>query len=283
MLHPRNFTKHVGDSITVRSGVRRGTLESKYEIKFFKDRYEPYGNISREEDEYTMTIGAVKLSDAGTYQAQVVVDDSYHVPDIQRITLVVYDAPKIEWSPESAVVNEGDSSVSFSCKATGGPNLIVSWLRDGKNITERHPPHYRFETVDNVSTITIRTPSYNESGQLKCVATVKVGNTKFQENSSAAYLTVLESEFYLETVVTEHKQLQLTESGPDTQADTHAQRHEQRHSPGVSAGASQNPRQIPASGFLCAGCSSSGLRRECYGARHSGIGLYCQSGRANRH
>ena len=102
--------------------------------------------------------------------------------------------------PESVVSNEEGTSVSFTCIATGGPNLRVSWFRGGMNITRHTPSHYTInETVVNGGTkvmtmVTIHRPNYKESGEIECVATIMEEDRADQEQFRAkntAELTVL--------------------------------------------------------------------------------------------
>jgi hypothetical protein len=209
--------------VTLRSGVGEGALAAHYSAEFYKTtstEYTELTNISRGED-FSLTISSLQLSDSGTYEPSVSIttgngDIFYFLQNPPTITLTVYKSPIIEVVPTPVVDNEGVESVSFTCIASGGPSLRLLWFRGDKNLTNYAPSQYSItNTMMNGGTkmrsvVTVHTPGYNESGRFKCVATIMGGREGNNFNAEeSADLTILESEFYLKTIITEHKQVQL--------------------------------------------------------------------------
>ena len=92
--------------------------------------------------------------------------------------LILTESPIIEVAPTPVVDNEGVAEVSFTCIATGGPSLRLSWFKDDKNLTKYAPPHYNLSSTDMnggtkvVSTVTVHRPNYTDSGRFKCIACI---------------------------------------------------------------------------------------------------------------
>ena len=98
------------------------------------------------------------------------------------------------------MIDEEESShknVSLNCVVTGAPSLRISWFIGTRNLTFANPSRYSInESMESdkcVSTLTIRHPTYNDSGQYTCVSTILndiTGEKDFraQENTT---LTVL--------------------------------------------------------------------------------------------
>ncbi|CAI8057726.1 hypothetical protein GBAR_LOCUS31444 [Geodia barretti] len=220
---PEYYERHVGESVTLRSGVGEGALAAHYTASFYKttsNEITELTTVSRGED-FSLTISSLQLSDSGTYEPSVSIttmngDIFYYLRNPSTITLTVYKSPIIEVAPTPIVDNEGAESVSFTCIASGGPFLRLFWFREDKNLTNYTPSQYSItNTTMNGGTkmrsvVTVHTPGFNESGRFKCVATIMDGRDgdAFKAEESAD-LTILESDFYLKTIITEHKQVQL--------------------------------------------------------------------------
>ena len=99
------------------------------------------------------------------------------------------------------MIDEEESShknVSLSCVVTGAPSLRISWFIGTRNLTFANPSRYSInESMESDkrvrSTLTIRHPTYKDSGQYTCVSTILndiTGGKDFraQENTT---LTVL--------------------------------------------------------------------------------------------
>lgn len=90
---PTTYYTHVGESVTLLSGVGAGALASRYDAEWTKDGYIPYSNISRGDD-FSLNIYSVDHSDNGTYNSEVIVttgtEGTYLVPDGKPIDLIVY-------------------------------------------------------------------------------------------------------------------------------------------------------------------------------------------------
>ena len=112
--------------------------------------------------------------------------------------MCITESPIIEVAPSSVIDNEGAVRVSFTCVATGGPHLRLSWFREGKNITKYTPSQCSINnTVLNegtkvLSVLTIQRPNYTDSGKYKCFATIMDGRdgNKFRAQETAD-LTIL--------------------------------------------------------------------------------------------
>ena len=92
---------------------------------------------------------------------------------------------------------DSESSSSFTCVATGAPSLQVSWFRDETNLTSSNPLRYKINEKNNgtrvTSVLTINNPTYEESGDYSCIATIlndKSGDAKFRAYSNTT-LTVI--------------------------------------------------------------------------------------------
>ena len=94
---PEYYEKHVGESVTLRSGVGEGALASHYSAEFYKTTstaYTELTNVSRGED-YSLTISSLQLSDSGIYEPSVSITTEngeifYYLQNPPPITLKVY-------------------------------------------------------------------------------------------------------------------------------------------------------------------------------------------------
>ena len=94
---PEYYEKHVGESVTLRSGVGEGALAAHYSAEFYKTtstEYTELTNISRGED-FSLTISSLQLSDSGAYEPSVSIttgngDIFYFLQNPPTITLTVY-------------------------------------------------------------------------------------------------------------------------------------------------------------------------------------------------
>ena len=106
------------------------------------------------------------------------------------------ESPTIETAPQPIVVGEkdSDSRISFTCVVTGALSLRVSWFTGEKNLTNLNPSHYEFDQIKNgtrvTSVLTIKNPTYEDSGEYSCVATILDGNAEFTAYSNTT-LTVI--------------------------------------------------------------------------------------------
>ena len=101
-------------------------------------------------------------------------------------------------APTSVIENEGVAKISFTCIATGGPHLRISWFREDKNLTKFSPFHYNISNITTnegtkiMSVVTVHRPNYIESGKFKCVATIMNGRDGADFRAeSAADLTII--------------------------------------------------------------------------------------------
>ena len=87
----------------------------------------------------------------------------------------------------------------FTCIVTGAPLLKISWFNNENNLTILNPSHYKIsETTSGsgtriTSVLTIDKPTYKDSGNYSCVATIlddKTGDAKFTAYSNTT-LTVI--------------------------------------------------------------------------------------------
>ena len=222
---PEYYERHVGESVTLRSGVGEGALAAHYTASFYKttsSEITELTNVSKGED-FSLTISSLQLSDSGTYEPSVSIttmngDIFYYLRNPPTITLTVYskfslfiiiyflligvfiltEPPIIEVAPTPVVDNEGVESVSFTCIVSGGPSLRLFWFREDKNLTNYAPSQYSItNTTMNGGTkmrsvVTVHTLGYNESGRFKCVATILDGRDgdAFKAEESAD-LTIL--------------------------------------------------------------------------------------------
>ena len=91
---------------------------------------------------------------------------------------------------------DSESSSSFTCVATGAPLLQVSWFRGETNLTSTN---YEISELSNgtriMSVLTINNPTYKDSGDYSCVATIlddKTGDPEFTAYSNTTLsLTVI--------------------------------------------------------------------------------------------
>ena len=68
----------------------------------------------------------------------------------------------------------GSESVSFDCFATGGPQLQVSWFKNGyEKLRANYSSHYKIENDNSgTSRLTINDVTHLDSGVYRCVATI---------------------------------------------------------------------------------------------------------------
>ena len=89
---------------------------------------------------------------------------------------------------------DSDSRISFTCVVTGAPSLRVSWFTGEKNLTNLNPSHYEIDEIKNgnriTSVLTINDPTYEDSGDYSCIATILDGNAEFTAYSNTT-LTVI--------------------------------------------------------------------------------------------
>ena len=94
---PEYYERHVGESVTLRSGVGEGALAAHYTASFYKTtstENTELTNVSRGED-FSLTISSLQLSDSGTYEPSVSIttmngDIFYYLSNPSTITLTVY-------------------------------------------------------------------------------------------------------------------------------------------------------------------------------------------------
>jgi hypothetical protein len=201
---PEYYERHVGESVTLRSGVGEGALAAHYTASFYKttsNEIMELTTVSRGED-FSLTISSLQLSDSGTYEPSVSIttmngDIFYYLRNPSTITLTVYKSPIIEVAPTPVVDNEGVERVSFTCIATGGPSLRLSWFKDDKNLTKYAPPHYDLSSTDMnggtkvVSNVTVHRPNNTDSGRFKCIAYIMNGEAAKFRAEETADLTII--------------------------------------------------------------------------------------------
>ena len=97
---PEYYERHVGESVTLRSGVGEGALAAHYTASFYKTtstENTELTNVSRGED-FSLTISSLQLSDSGIYEPSVSIttittvngDIFYYLRNPPTITLTVY-------------------------------------------------------------------------------------------------------------------------------------------------------------------------------------------------
>ena len=92
---------------------------------------------------------------------------------------------------------DSESSSSFTCVVTGAPSLKVSWFRGLTDLSSSNPSRYEIDEIKNgtrvTSVLTINDPTYEDSGDYSCVATIlddKAGDAEFRAYSNTT-LTVI--------------------------------------------------------------------------------------------
>ena len=106
----------------------------------------------------------------------------------------------LEYPLEASVVNS--SSTIFSCKVQGYPQPTITWNHDGRDATSK-PDKYRIEQTVSTgppfiveSNLTITTLRSEDSGNVKCVATVRTNEGEMLEDQKISQLSFL-GEFVL--------------------------------------------------------------------------------------
>ena len=91
------------------------------------------------------------------------------------------------------------NSCSFTCVVTGAPSLKISWFNGENNLTRSNPSHYKISETTNgsvtrvMSVLTIDKPTYKDSGEYSCVATIlddKTGDPEFTAYSNATLAVI---------------------------------------------------------------------------------------------
>ncbi|XP_077985712.1 fibroblast growth factor receptor 2-like isoform X3 [Glandiceps talaboti] len=98
------------------------------------------------------------------------------------LTITIAVPPSITHHPSSMSPNEGTSSVTLSCQATGTPTPTFTWTKDGSDLQTNLPKY----TVTGGSLV-IHNIVRSDDGQYKCVADNGYGTAAL---SNAATLTV---------------------------------------------------------------------------------------------
>ena len=134
----------------------------------------PQGRV--ESNNSALTLFYVRRSDSADYFCEAT---NMLGKDVQKTLLVVVPLPQFTVKPPAKIVEIIGANITLNCSATGDPQPVISWKRQGSQL-----PAARSQQIDGA--LVIRDVQKEDAGNYICVAT-SAGVSKAE---SGAYLEI---------------------------------------------------------------------------------------------
>lgn len=101
-------------------------------------------------------------------------DDGLHMPPVSYSCYCSFtEAPTFTMKIEPSLLLRTGQPLKLSCKVQGSPVLVITWFKNGSEITADHRQSVSFDS--SIATLEIENCCIEDSGKYVCVASSEAG------------------------------------------------------------------------------------------------------------